>query len=210
MKVLVVNENAIMVEGYKRILYESDWRNIIAIESITCKSTENICVYDLVILNITAPVTDLENVLVCNAMRKVSKELRPFKLLVTTSNLDVFTLYDVMKKVNPDGLVVKAELNPKDFLIAVRSIIIEGGSFHSKHVRNSMKIIYKSDIFLDDVNRSIVVLLARGIQTKSLPQFLNLSISAIDKRKVLIKELFNIEKGTDEDILREANRLGFI
>lgn len=209
MKVLIVNENAIMVEGYKYILSESDWRNMITIESTTCKSAENICVYDLVILNITAPVTDLENVLNCNAMRKVSKELRPFKLLVTTSRLDVFTLYDVMKKVNPDGLVVKAELNPKDFLIAVQSII-EGGSFQSKHVRNSMKILYKSAIFLDDVNRNIVVLLARGIQTKSLPQFLNLSISAIDKRKVLIKELFNIEKGTDEDILREAKRLGFI
>lgn len=54
------------------------------------------------------------------------------------------------------------------------------------------------------------MLLSQGIQTKNLPDYLNLSKSAIDKRKVIIKEFFDIEKGNDEDILREARKQGFI
>lgn len=66
------------------------------------------------------------------------------------------------------------------------------------------------EVYLDTTNRRIISLLAKGIKTKNLPIHLNLSISAIDKRKAQIKEIFNIEKGTDEDILREAKKNDFI
>jgi hypothetical protein len=39
---------------------------------------------------------------------------------------------------------------------------------------------------------------------------LNLSISAINKRKAILKQIFGIDKGTDEDILKEARKQGYI
>jgi two-component system, NarL family, response regulator NreC len=39
---------------------------------------------------------------------------------------------------------------------------------------------------------------------------LHLSNSAVEKRKVIIKEYFGIDKGTDEDIIREARKQGLI
>jgi two-component system response regulator NreC len=63
---------------------------------------------------------------------------------------------------------------------------------------------------LDQQNRQIISLLAQGIKTKNLPSYLNISISAIEKRKVNIRYYFNLKKGSDEDIIREAKRLGLV
>jgi hypothetical protein len=35
-------------------------------------------------------------------------------------------------------------------------------------------------------------------------------MSAIDKRKAQIKDFFCVQKGTDEDIIREAKKHGFV
>ena len=63
---------------------------------------------------------------------------------------------------------------------------------------------------MDNYNRQILLLLSQGIKTKNLPDLLHLSKSAIDKRKAIIKQIFGIDKGTDEDILKEARRQGLI
>ena len=73
-----------------------------------------------------------------------------------------------------------------------------------------MKELLSKKAYLDNFNRQIITLLAQGIKTKSLPNHKNLSISSIEKRKVQIKDYLSIEKGTDEDIIREAKRLGLI
>ena len=63
---------------------------------------------------------------------------------------------------------------------------------------------------MDDYNRQILMLLSQGVKTKSIPHLINLSVSAVDKRKAMIKQLLGIEKGNDEDILKEARRQGLI
>ena len=70
--------------------------------------------------------------------------------------------------------------------------------------------LHEKSAFLDENNRKLITLLAEGVKTKNLPQRMNLSISAIDKRKAQIKFYFKIEKGSDEDIIREAKKHGLI
>jgi len=64
--------------------------------------------------------------------------------------------------------------------------------------------------YLDAINRQIIVLLAKGLKNKSIALQLNLSDSAIEKRKSKLKEVFLISKGTDEELVQEARKLGFI
>ena len=63
---------------------------------------------------------------------------------------------------------------------------------------------------MDNYNRQIIILLSQGVKTKNLPDLLYLSKSAIDKRKAIIKQLLGIDKGNDEDILKEARKQGLI
>jgi len=51
--------------------------------------------------------------------------------------------------------------------------------------------------------------LSKGVKTKNLVQYINLSLSAIEKRKKNIKLQFGIE-GDSEILLLEAKKRGFI
>ncbi|GAL70460.1 hypothetical protein [Jejuia pallidilutea] len=53
-------------------------------------------------------------------------------------------------------------------------------------------------------------LLSQGVKTKNLASHLDISLSAVEKRKKQLKELFDIEDGQDESLLNIARKKGFI
>jgi hypothetical protein len=87
---------------------------------------------------------------------------------------------------------------------------VRGENYYSKTIHKLNKEANSNRKILDHYNQKIILLLSQGIKTKNLHEHLHLSVSAIDKRKVSIKIFFGIEKGTDEDIIREARKQGFI
>ena len=76
--------------------------------------------------------------------------------------------------------------------------------------KNCLKKLSSREDFLDTIDKQIVMLLAQGYKIDTLVGELQLSKSTIEKRKVKIKEYLDIDKGNDEDILRECRKLGFI
>ncbi|MFP3339621.1 hypothetical protein R0J91_16705, partial [Micrococcus sp. SIMBA_131] len=80
--------------------------------------------------------------------------------------------------------------------------------FYSGSVNSMIRKSISSDIVVDEINRKILHLLSQGIKTKSLTDYINLSMSAIEKRKKHLKELFMIEDGSDETLLEEARKKG--
>lgn len=63
---------------------------------------------------------------------------------------------------------------------------------------------------LDEVNKKIIYYLAKGLKTKDLPSHVHLSLSAVEKRKAEIVNIFGLEKSSVEEILKEAKKRGFI
>jgi two-component system response regulator NreC len=56
----------------------------------------------------------------------------------------------------------------------------------------------------------IIELISQGITTKNLPNYVPLSLSGVHKRKAKIKAVLNIDNGSDEAIIKEARKKGFI
>ena len=56
----------------------------------------------------------------------------------------------------------------------------------------------------------ILHLLSQGIKTRSLTEYIDLSMSAIEKRKKQLKILFSINDGKDESLIMEARKKGFL
>ena len=131
------------------------------------------------------------------------------KIVILTSHAEAFILYKLQKKIQPNGLLVKSDFSAEEFLKAFE-MIMNGEVYVSKTVNDAIQELLSNDMFLDDFNRQIISLLASGIQSKNLPNHINLSMSAIDKRKSQIKDFFCVQKGTDEDIIREAKKHGFV
>tara|TARA_R110002049_G_C8991515_1_gene549089 strand:+ start:231 stop:452 length:222 start_codon:yes stop_codon:yes gene_type:complete len=67
-----------------------------------------------------------------------------------------------------------------------------------------------NDIVIDEIDRRILYELSRGTKMSELPQIIPLSISGIEKRKRVLKELFNLDQKDDRGLIRIAEEKGFI
>ncbi len=212
---LIVDDHPAMIEGYKSILsYNSLGMQFDITTARNCIDGYNMISsninFDMIFLDIILPTAEEFKLKSGIDLALFAREKQPSaKIVFLTSHTESFVLYSVIKDVRPEGLLVKSDFTANDLLLAFDRIF-QGFNTFSPTVHKSIKDISRKNIYLDSYNRKIISLLANGIKTKNLPQYLNLSISAIDKRKAQIKEYFEIEKGTDEDIIREARNCGFI
>jgi hypothetical protein len=67
-----------------------------------------------------------------------------------------------------------------------------------------------SDIFIDENNLKILHLLSTGVKTRSLKDYIDLSMSAIEKRKKQLKLLFSVDDGKDETLIKIAREKGYL
>ena len=212
-KILMADHHPSQIEGYKAILeynksgYEIEATTASTIEA-AYKSITSGKQFDVVFLDHSLPPfaekainsgSDLA-ILVQNYMPKA-------KIVMITSYAEAFLLYHIVKKIHPSGLLVKSEFTRNDLLNAF-DLIMKGKLYYSEIVKHRVKNLLSTENYLDSYNRHIITLLAQGVRTKNIPEILKLSQSAVEKRKAYIKEYFLIEKGNDEDVVREARRKG--
>ena len=72
------------------------------------------------------------------------------------------------------------------------------------------KMFNDEEYQLDDVNKKIIYFLSKGIKTKDLTNHIHLSLSAIEKRKVQIRKILQLESTNVEELIIEAKKRGFI
>ncbi len=215
--ILIVEDHPTMVEGYKSILNlpNSSNREFRVIAASNCEAAFNIIrtalqPFEIVILDMILPSFEKEKLYSGEDLAiLVQKQWPGSKIIMSTSHTESFLLYNLIKKINPEGLLVKSDFTPEEFLNAI-DCILKGQKYYSITAKQSITEVNLDENYMDAYNRRIISLLARGIKTKNLPQYLNISISAIDKRKAQIKDILNIQKGNDEDIIREAKKRGFV
>lgn len=214
--VLMIDDHPSIIEGYKSILafnpygYSINTTSAFSCEAAYKMITTTTSPFDVVFLDITLPPYTEKNI---NSgqdlVAVVRKHLPNSKIVILTSHSESLVLHGIIKEQNPEGLLVKSDVLPNEFLTAFDTII-RGSSYYSSTVK---MLKFDSAIptkLLDTYNRQIIILLSKGIKTKSIQDELHLSKSAIDKRKSMIKDYLGIEKGNDEDILREARKQGLI
>lgn len=213
---LFIDDHPTIIEGYKSILKDKYSARPVQItaaytsESGYEKLFQSNKVYDLVVLDIGLPAYLPQRIESGEDLAfLIQKQYPQTKILISTSHLEAFILYNIVKKVNPDGLMIKSDFKPDEFVHGVEQVL-RGEIYYSQTVRNAIKEVAQQSDALDSIDRRIVSLLSKGIKTKNIPAHLGISLSAVDKRKAQIKDFFNIVKGTDEDIIREASKRGLI
>jgi len=216
LNILIVDDHPTIIEGYKSILFSKYAADEVIITTVlNCENAYHILSknkqpFDVVLLDLELPPFEQEKLFsgedLAVLIRKKNENTR---IIILTSHTEAFILYHLTKKINPEGLLVKSDFNPEELLYAVE-LILENGSYYSATVRKSIKEVAVRNDALDSCDRRIILLLAKGIKTKNLPEHIGLTIGAIDKRKAKIKMFFDIQKGNDEDILREAKKRGLV
>ncbi len=216
-KILMVDDHPSQIEGYKIILsYNQSGYSIETVIANNCESAYEKMVnspeqdFDIVFLDWSLPPYPEKDIKNGEDLAFLAKKHLPnTKIVMLTSHSESFLLYQIIKKIEPAGMLVKSDFSAEELLLAFERIM-NGETYHSETVKASIKELLSREDYLDAHNRQIIILLSQGVKTKNIPQHLNLSQSAVEKRKVQIKDYLCIEKGTDEDIVKEAKRLGFI
>ena len=214
----MIDDHPSMIEGYKSILSFNDLGlRIITTPAYNCESAYNIIdktsvseAFDFAFVDLSLPPYLEKNIKSGEDLALLIKNKFPnCKIVILTSHAEAFILDAIQKNIAPNGLLVKSDFTADEFLLAFEKIY-NNHFYTSRTVVENIAELHEKSAFLDENNRKLITLLAEGVKTKNLPQRMNLSISAIDKRKAQIKYFFKIEKGSDEDIIREAKKHGLI
>lgn len=214
---LMIDDHEMIIEGYKSILsYNKFGHTIAVVAATTCQKAYEIITkpnpidFAIVFIDITLPAYPEKQIASGDQLIPyVRKHLPNAKIVVLTSYTESFIIYQLLQNYAPDGLLIKSDVTAIEFQEAFDTIL-NGKSYFSKSVNKQKQALLDSSKILDTYNRQIITLLAQGIKTKNIHEHLHLSKSAVEKRKASIKEYFGIDKGNDEDILREARKQGLI
>lgn len=215
-QVLMVDDHPPILEGYRAILsYNPHGYELETISAHSCETAYEVLVnakqsFEVVFLDVTLPPFPERKLFSGDDLIPLVRMYHPeAKIVVLTSHSESIVLFKILNDHNPDGLLVKSDFQANDLMDAFDAVI-RNEKYYSVTITKLKKTWEEKSKVMDNYNRQILLYLSQGVQTKNLPDMLHLSKSAIDKRKAIIKQIFGIDKGTDEDILREARKQGLI
>lgn len=218
-KVLLVDDHPIILDGYKNILnsFNKNELDLIietasdcdeAYEKITKSKTT--LPYDIIFLDISLPPSKHYPIYSGEDLGlKVREFLPDCKLAILTTYTENLRLFNIMKNLKPEGLLIKSDVTPKEFFTAFEKILA-GDLYFSQTVNEFSRKHISQDFRIDAMDRKILFYLSKGVKTKDLSDIVSLSLAAIEKRKRNMREIFGIEEGGDLVLIDKAKELGFL
>jgi len=219
--ILIVDDHPVIVEAYKNILASADLKEYEftidtadncdnAIERID--NTSDKTPYDVLFFDVKLPPSSDRKIISGEGLAIYAKSKLPnAKIAILTMFNENHRIHNILTTVNPDGLLIKNDLTSKEFLVAF-DVIVNDPPYYSKTVAKYFRKHRSGfqELALDEINRKIIFHLSQGVKTKDLTSYLNLSLSAIEKRKNQIKSLLDLENANDEQLIEAAKSRGFI
>ena len=219
--VLIIEDHPLIIEAYKSALLQMGSKNPklsfnidIAKDCDTAylkiKNASKKEGIHLVFLDIKLPPSKNGKIISGEDLGvKIIQLLPNSKIIVATTFNDNYRINSIFKSINPDGFLIKNDLSPRELISAIESVIDES-PYYSKSVIQLMRKQVSNEMVIDEIDRKILYELSRGTKMSELPQIISLSISAIEKRKRILKELFNLDKKDDRGLIKIAEQKGFI
>lgn len=166
--------------------------------------------FDLALLDINIPPSKQKNIL---SGEDLGLELRKYfpkiKIIIYTSNNDNYRLNNILKSVNPDGFLIKSDLDYKDLAKAILRVLTKP-PYYSPSVLGLIRKHIANDFILDSTDRILLHEISKGTKTKDLPNFVNLSKGGVELRKRRLKEVFNVEDKGDKKLIQIAKEKGYV
>ncbi|WP_299225550.1 response regulator [uncultured Psychroserpens sp.] len=217
--ILMVDDHPIIIEGYQNTLMATkkedqtlviDTANTCDAANLLMERSANERPYDVCFFDISLPPSSDGKITSGEDLAKIARNLLPnAKIIILTMFNESYRIHSIVKEINPDGFLIKSDLTSSELAEAFHHILVDP-PYYSSTVTNFLNKSVINEIYVDEINRKILHLLAQGMKTRSLPEHINLSMSAIEKRKKQLKLLFSITDGKDESLIAEARKKGFL
>lgn len=219
-KILMIDDHPMIIEGYQNtILFTKKDNQELKIDiANNCdqaiaamnKSLQNELPYDILFVDISLPPSTDGSMNSGEDLAEYARRVLPnAKIIILTMFNESFRIHNIIKTINPEGFLIKSDLTSSELASAFQAVI-NNPPFYSGTVNSHIRKAIISDIVIDDKNRKILHLLSQGIKTKNLASHLDISLSAIEKRKKQLRDIFEVNDGQDETLLNQARKKGFV
>ncbi|TXD82589.1 response regulator transcription factor [Subsaximicrobium wynnwilliamsii] len=217
--ILMVDDHPIIIEGYQNTLMatKNEDQTLIIDTANNCDAANVLLQkaaaekpYDICFFDISLPPSADGEIKSGEDLAMICRDLMPnTKVVVLTMFNESYRIYSIVKDIKPDGFLIKSDLTSMELAEAFQ-VILTNPPYYSTTVNNVLKTSVIDKTYIDEHNRKILFLLSQGVKTKNLVEHLDLSLSAIEKRKKQLKMLFSVSDARDETLIEAARAKGFI
>lgn len=214
--VLIVDDHPFIIQGYKNAItrYKPEKFEFFITETKDCESafhviTNTETVFDIAFLDISMPPYEEKGLYSGEDLAKLIMDSMPdCKIIMLTMFTEFLKIKTIIKNINPSGLVIKNDLTFDELLFAFNKVI-KNEKYYSQSVLKMLES-QEHSIEIDLFDKQILFHLSKGTKTKDLPQYIPISLNAIEVRKLNLKELLKVTDGSDIDLVREAKNIGLL
>lgn len=220
--ILIIEDHPLISEAYKQAFkaIENDIETIFfeITETRNCETAYNAIKnymangkkLDVIFLDIMLAQSKDAKILSGEDLGVIIREVMPqTKIIVSTFLNNNYRIHNIIKNINPEGFLIKNDVNPKSLIEAINRVI-SNPPYYSKTVIEMLRKNVSSKIMLDDIDRKILYELSIGSKMKELPNVIPLSKAGIEKRKRILYSVFNIKENSDRQLIIKAKSSGFI
>ncbi|MGV8995148.1 MAG: response regulator [Flavobacterium sp.] len=219
-RILIVDDHPMTVDGYVNLLSEYDFGAAKPefIKAHNCQEAYNkINIQlaleqdiDLALLDVSLPAFPQHNILDgVDVGLYLRNKMSDCKIIMQTMHSEPVKVDNIVKQLRPEGFISKNDINFEIFS-TICNRIIRGENYFSPTILKAQQEMSKNNLEFDIHDNKILVLLAQGVKTINLPEYIPLSLSAIEKRKATIKDQLLQKKGSDLELLQKARQLGLL
>lgn len=220
--VLLIHDYPLMCEVYEKAfkrVNEKDQQIDFNIHVVSdyCKVKEQIEEFENKKRQIDLVVLDLRPIYVNGAKMNTVEEMAIFirkkfkdtKILVLSTLEYVSRVHSIFKSVNPDGMLMKKDVDFSELVHAIIEVINEP-PYYSKTILKILRKKVSDQFILDELDRKILYELSIGSRVKEMTNFIPLSEAAIEKRKRQLKRVFNVNEKGNRELILKAKAEGYI
>jgi len=166
--------------------------------------------YDLVFLDIRLPASRDRKLVSGEDLGELIREVQPqAKIIVATTFNDNFRVQNIFRSLNPEGFLIKNDLDTKELTTALTHVM-QGKPYYSSTVSGLFRKQMSQPMDVDKIDRLILYELSMGTRMKEMPKVVPLSMAGIEKRKRILKQKFDVEDQGDKALIMKAREMGFI
>ncbi|MFV8321678.1 response regulator [Flavobacterium sp. LB3P21] len=216
--ILIVDDHPFIIEGYKNAItrYNPDKFEFFITQAKDCESAYGIItnpdalLFDIAFLDISMPPYEEKNIYSGEDLARLISEYMPkCKIILLTMYTELLKIKTIIKSINPNGLVIKNDLTFDELLFAFDKVI-KNEKYYSQSVLKMLAQSEEDSVEIDQFDKEILFHISKGTNLSDIPQYIPISLGAIEQRKIKLKELLKIEGGSDIDLVREAKNKGLL
>ncbi len=219
LRILAVDDHEMTTMGYKYILEDINFKDF-KVQMVTAKTFDmgkekieesaKSFKYDIILLDIQLSNSDEVQPHTGEDLGIIARKVVPdSKIVFMSSFSDNYRINSLLQTVNPEGYMVKSEIDQKS-LEAMVNTVMTTPPYYTQKALAAIRRKMSNDIPLDDTDKKILYYLSIGTKTKDMMEHVSLSLPGIENRKRHLKTIFGIEKQNDHALITEARNRGFI